>query len=153
MKRVLRMVGLVVLTALLLSGCQTLMTHVRANVAMQRGHYTDAVALYREILQRDEGNVEAWKGLGETYLRMKKEAEAAKALENAHRLSPDDKVAAINLGLAYNLQGEYDKTLQLWRPIVEKDPESNLSAVIRKQITLVLYRAAEKQAKIGRAHV
>lgn len=147
MKRVLRMVGLVVLTALLLSGCQTLMTQLKANMAMQKGNYTDAVALYREILQKDEGNVEAWKGLGETYLRMKREAEAAKALENAHRLSPDDKVAAINLGLAYNLQGEYDKTLQLWRPIVEKDPESNLSAVIRKQITLVLYRAAEKQAR------
>ena len=138
MKRALQVVGLVVLTVLLLSGCQTLLTQLKANMAMQKGNYADAVALYREILQKDEGNVEAWKGLGETYLRMKQEAEAAKALENAHRLSPDDKVAAINLGLAYNLQGEYDKTLQLWRPIVEKDPESNLSAVIRKQITLVL---------------
>lgn len=147
MKRALRVVGLAVLAVLFLSGCQTLMTQVKANMAMQKGNYADAVALYREILQKDENNVGAWKGIGETYLRMKQETEAAKALENAHRLAPDDKVAAINLGLAYNLQGEYGKTLQLWRPIVAKDPESNLSAVIRKQITLVLYRDGEKQAR------
>jgi tetratricopeptide (TPR) repeat protein len=147
MKRAWGVVGLAVLAAVFLSGCQTMITQVKANLAMQQGRYDESVALHREVLNKNENNVEALKGLGETYLRMKKEPEAAAVLEKAHRLSPDDKVVAINLGLAYNLQEEYDKALQIWRPVAEKDPNSNLSAVIRKQITLALYRDGTKRAK------
>lgn len=152
MKRVFLRVGLAVLAATLLSGCQTLMTQVKAHRAMQEGRYEASVALFREVLNKDENHVEALKGLGEAYLRMKKEPEAETVLEKAHRLSPDDKAAAINLGLTYSMNGKYDKAIQIWRPVVEKEPNSNLSAVIRKQITLALYRDGAKRAKEAVRH-
>ena len=150
MKRAIWTICLAVLAAALLSGCQMsaiLVTQIKASKAMIEGRYEDSVALYREVLQKDADNVEALKGLGETYLRMKKEPEAVAVLAKALRLSPEDRMAAVNLGLAHNLNGEYDKAIGVWRAVVEKDPDSNLSAVLRKQITLALYKDAAKQAK------
>ncbi|MDZ4165795.1 MAG: tetratricopeptide repeat protein [Smithellaceae bacterium] len=152
MKRIFLRVGLAFLAAALLSGCQTLMTQVKAHRAMQEGRYEASVALFLEVLNKDVNHVEALKGLGETYLRMKKEPEAEKVLEKVHRLSPNDKVATINLGLAYSMNGKYDKAIQIWRPVVEKEPNSNLSAVLRRQITLASYRDAAKQAKEAVRH-
>jgi tetratricopeptide (TPR) repeat protein len=150
MKRAIWTICLAVLAAALLSGCQmsaTLVTQIKASKAMLEGRYEDSVALYREVLQKDADNVEALKGLGETYLRMKKEPEAVAVLAKALRLSPEDRMAAVNLGLAHSLNGEYDKAIGVWRAVIEKDPDSNLSAVLRKQITLALYKDAAKQAK------
>jgi tetratricopeptide (TPR) repeat protein len=150
MKRAIWTICLAALAAALLSSCQMsaiLVTQIKASKAMIEGRYEDSVALYREVLQKDADNVEALKGLGETYLRMKKEPEAVAVLAKALRLSPDDRMAAVNLGLAHNLNGEYDKAIGVWRAVVEKDPDSNLSAVLRKQITLALYKDAAKQAK------
>ncbi len=146
-KKIIWFVGATFLATALLAGCQTMLTHVKATKAMHEGRYEESIALFREVLKNNENNVEALKGLGETYLRMKKAPEAVAMLEKAHRLDPDDKVAGINLGLAYSLTEEYDKALQVWRPYVEKEPTSDLSAVVRKQITLALYKDAAKKAK------
>ena len=140
-------VGLAFLAAALLAGCQTTITHVKASKAMHEGRFGESIALFQEVLKKNDNNVEALKGLGEAYLRMKKGSEAVPVLEKAHRLSPSDKVAAINLGLAYNMNEEYDKAIHVWRSVVEKEPNSNLSAVVRKQITLALHRDAAKRAK------
>lgn len=146
-RKVLWYVGLVFLAVALLAGCQMMLTHVKATKAMHEGRYDESISLYKEVLKTNENNVEALKGLGEAYLRIKRVPEAAATLEKAHRLDPDDKVAGINLGLAYSLSEDYDKALQVWRPYVEKEPDSNLSAVIRKQMTLALYKDAAKKAK------
>ncbi len=146
-KKVLWYIGVVFLAVALLAGCQTMLAHVKATKAMHEGRYDESISLYKEVLKTNENNVEALKGLGETYLRMKKAPEAAATLEKAHRLDPEDKVAGINLGLAFNMAGDCDKALQVWRPYVEKEPDSNLSAVIRKQMTLALYKDAAKKAK------
>ena len=138
---------MVFLAVAFLAGCQTMLTHVKATKAMHDGRYDESISLYKEVLKKNENNVEALKGLGEAYLRIKRVPEAAATLEKAHRLDPDDKVAGINLGLAFNMAGDYDKALQVWRPYVEKEPDSNLSAVIRKQMTLALYKDAAKKAK------
>ncbi|HOG15813.1 MAG TPA: tetratricopeptide repeat protein [Syntrophales bacterium] len=140
-------IGAAFLAIAFLAGCQTMLTHVKATRAMQEGRYEESISLFREVLKKNENNVEALKGLGETYLRMKKTPEAVAVLEKAHRLAPEDKVAGVNLGVAYNMNEQYDKAVQLWRPYVEKEPASNLSAVIRRQITLALYRDAAKKAK------
>ncbi|HOG06731.1 MAG: tetratricopeptide repeat protein [Syntrophales bacterium] len=147
MRKTARCSGGALLIILLLSGCQTILTHVKATKAMHDGRYEESVALFQEVLKKNDNNAEALKGLGETYLRMKKAPEAVAPLEKAHQLYPSDKVAGINLGLAYNMIGEHDKALQVWRPYVEKEPDTNLSIVIRKQMTLALYKDAAQKAK------
>lgn len=147
MKRSVLFFAAVLLSVTLLAGCGAILTHAKATKAMHDGRYEESVALFKEVLQKDGNNVEALKGLGETYLRMKKPAEAVPVLEKARVLSQGDKVACINLGLAFNLLGEYDKAIAAWRIVVDKNPDSNVSAMLRRQITLALYRDAVKQAK------
>ncbi len=147
MKRHALLFAVVVLSVALLAGCGTILTHAKATKAMHDGRYEESVALFKEVLQKDGNNSEALKGLGETYLRMKKPAEAVAVLEKARGLATGDKVACINLGLAYNLLGEYDKAIAVWRTVVVREPDSNLSLMLRRQITLALYRDAAKQAK------
>ncbi len=83
---------LVLLAAVfILAGCGSVALQVKANSALQDKRYGDALAAYQEILKTDPANVEALKGIGETYLRMRKGPEAVAALEKAYKADPDQR--------------------------------------------------------------
>jgi cytochrome c-type biogenesis protein CcmH/NrfG/TolB-like protein len=142
--RSLLLVLLVVVFAL--AGCGSAVLQVKANNALQEKRYDEALAAYQEILKTDPANVEALKGIGETYLRMKKAPMAVDALEKAYKMDPDRRTV-INLGLAYYEAGDYGKAISSWDIILAREPESTVSTLLRKYRTLALYRDADKQAK------
>ncbi len=129
-----------------LAGCGSVALQVKANSALQNKRYDEALATYQEILKSDPNNVEALKGIGETYLRMKKGPEAVSPLEKAYKADPDRRTI-INLGLAYAEAGDHAKAISTWDVLLAREPDSNIANLVRKQRTLALYKDASKQAK------
>ncbi|PKN34495.1 MAG: hypothetical protein CVU61_08285 [Deltaproteobacteria bacterium HGW-Deltaproteobacteria-19] len=138
---------LVLLAAVfILAGCGSVALQVKANSALQDKRYGDALAAYQEILKTDPANVEALKGIGETYLRMRKGPEAVAALEKAYKADPDQRTT-LNLGLAYAEAGDHGKAISTWDVLLSRDSDSNFANLVRKQRTLSLYKDAARQAK------
>ena len=86
-----------------------------ANLA--RGYTAEAEKNFRLCLFKNEENAGAWKGLGETYMKEKKWAEAAEAIAKAMALAPgdlevalDDAVITLNAG---DLSGAAEKLERL----------------------------------------
>jgi tetratricopeptide (TPR) repeat protein len=129
-----------------LAGCGAAALQVKANSALQGKRYDEALAAYQQILKEDPNNVEALKGIGETYLRMKKGPEAVTALEKAYKMDPDRRTI-INLGLAYAETENYGKALSTWDVLLAREPDSNLANLVKKHRLLVLYKDASLQAK------
>jgi tetratricopeptide (TPR) repeat protein len=130
----------------LLAGCGSVALQVKANSALQNKRYDEALAAYQEILKSDPNNVEALKGIGETYLRMKKGPEAVSALEKAFKADPDRRTV-INLGLAYAETGDHGKAISTWDVLLAREPDGNIANLVKKQRMLALYKDASKQAK------
>lgn len=53
----------------------------------------EAKAVYREIVERDPGNIAAWRGLGLSHLKLGNDREAANAFRNVLALDPFDEQA------------------------------------------------------------
>jgi cytochrome c-type biogenesis protein CcmH/NrfG/TolB-like protein len=130
----------------LLAGCGSVALQVKANSALQNKRYDEALAAYQEILKSDPNNVEALKGIGETYLKMKKGPEAVPALEKAYKADPDRRTI-INLGLAYAETGNYGKAIDTWDVLLAREPDSNIANLVKKQRLLATYKDASQQAK------
>lgn len=129
-----------------LVSCGAVTLQIKANSALQAKRYDEALAAYQEILKTDPANVGALKGIGETYLMMKKAPEAATALEKAYKIDPD-RQTIITLGLAYSETGDYGKAIATWDVLLAREPESNVANLVKKHRTLVLYKDAARQAK------
>ncbi len=140
------MILLLLAAVFLLAGCGSVTLQVKANSALQNKRYDEALAAYQEILKADPNNTEALKGIGETYLRMKKSPEAISFLEKAYKADPDRRTV-INLGLAYAETGNYGKAIETWDVLLAREPDSNIANMVKKQRLLALYKDASKQAK------
>ncbi|NPU83801.1 MAG: tetratricopeptide repeat protein [Syntrophaceae bacterium] len=129
-----------------LAGCGSAVLQVKANAALQGKRYDEALAAYQEILKADPNNGEALKGIGETYLRMKKGPEAVAALEKAYKQDPNRRTT-INLGLAYAETGNYGKAIDTWDILLARESDGNIANLVKKQRILVLYKDAAMQAR------
>jgi tetratricopeptide (TPR) repeat protein len=129
-----------------ITGCGAATLQVKANVAHEGKRYDEALSLYQEILKDDPDNVSALKGIGETYLRMGKAPDAVKALEKAYHMNADRRTA-INLGLAYSQAGDYGKAITTWDILIAREPDSNVSSLLKRHRTLALYRDAARHAQ------
>jgi len=141
-----RLLVLLLLAIFTLTGCGASGLQIKANYALQTKRYDEALAIYQEILKSDPANMEALKGVGETYLRMKKGPEAAAALERAYAKSPDQQTI-FNLGLAYSEAGDYGKAISTWDVFLASETNKNLADLVKKHQTLALYKDASLQAK------
>jgi len=142
-----RLVLLLLLAAVIaITGCSSVLLQIKADNALNAKRYDEALAMYQEILKANPENLEALKGIGETYLRMNKIPEAVAALKKAQTGAPDRRTT-INLGMAYTEAGDYDKAIDIWDGFLAQETDSNIANLVKKQRTLALYRDAAQRAK------
>ncbi|MCX5851393.1 MAG: tetratricopeptide repeat protein [Deltaproteobacteria bacterium] len=144
-KRVIMVLALV--TALALVACGASLQYMKAGIAAQQNKFDEAISIYRELLAANPNDVQALKGLGEVYLRMKKAPEAIAALEKAHSLAPGDREIVLDLGLAYELGGDYGKAIDTLKSYASLNPSGAVAERINKHLTVLLYKEASARAK------
>ncbi|MCD6275942.1 MAG: tetratricopeptide repeat protein, partial [Thermoplasmata archaeon] len=85
--------------------------------------YEEAIALYREVIEKDKRNIDAWLGLGRCYLSVENYNKAAEAYERASLLSPEDKEIYRSLSFVYEKMNKLDDALKYVERGISLDPK------------------------------
>lgn len=106
-----------------------------AEAYLHRGDPNKAVSWYQEAVQQDPQLWPAQHGLGKTWLKLGRYAEAVQALEKAAALHVDRATTFNDLALAHSGAGRTDRAVQILREALQVDPEraethNNLGAVL-----------------------
>ena len=88
------------------------------------GRYDDAIAIYDRIVEIDENNINALKGLARIYLKKKDLENARNVLENLVKIVPENKEVNEDLAFVYSSLGEYEKALKYINQAIILDPEN-----------------------------
>lgn len=94
----------------------------QAEQALAAGQYGEARALYEDLLQREPDNLEALRGLGQTYEEQENWSQAAAWYENWVQVAPDDPQARLKLGWAYFELQDYGRAAAEFARVTELQP-------------------------------
>jgi tetratricopeptide (TPR) repeat protein len=143
MRRGILYPSVVILAALVLSGCSP---YMRGNVKLSQKQYTAAIADYQEALAHDPDHWQARRQLGYAYIKAGEYDKAIDELNKVRRQRPDDPDATYYLGLARLDREELPEAAQIWKTY--KNPEKPLVAeAIRRQLTVVEIAESLRLAK------
>ncbi len=99
---------------------------VTADAFTRRGQHEQAANFLRNAVRDNPKDAEAWLALGNALVEHangRLTAAALFAYSQAEEVSPNNPAPTYFLGLAYLRAGEPDKTLALWRELLESAPE------------------------------
>lgn len=96
----------------------------KAQEAVGKKKYDQAVTLLRQILDGDRQDFQVWALLGTVYLVQGKPADAEKAYESALEVRPAFTLALINLGRLRASQKRFDEALPLLTRAAQTQPQS-----------------------------
>ena len=82
---------------------------------------------YLKALELEPNHPPALKGLGRTYVELRKGSKAVEALLKVVRLTPQDPEVHYQLGRAYMMVGANQKAKQVFRKVIELNPNSQLA--------------------------
>jgi tetratricopeptide (TPR) repeat protein len=93
----------------------------RAYAGLER--WRDAATEYDRAIGRMPGDIESWRGLGESRVGMHDGAGAVRAFEKLVALAPQDAVARMQLGEAYRDVARYQDAARVIREALTLDPK------------------------------
>jgi tetratricopeptide (TPR) repeat protein len=96
----------------------------KAEAAIDKKQYEQAVALLLQLVQEDAGDFQAWTELGTVYLIQKKTDEAEKDYLRAIEINPAFLQAHLNLGRLRLKQKKYDGAIEALTQAVKSRPQS-----------------------------
>jgi len=82
-----------------------------------------AVSAYQKAIEMDEFLTDAYKGLGNAYIQLRRDADAAGAYRKALEIEPLDTSIRYNLGIALKRTGDLDGAITEFGKAIEQDPE------------------------------
>jgi arylsulfatase A-like enzyme/Flp pilus assembly protein TadD len=85
--------------------------------------WREATAEYERALAKVPGDVEAWRGLGESRVGLRDGAGAVRAFEKLVTLAPRDPVALMQLGEAYRDEARHQDAVRVIREALALDPK------------------------------
>jgi Flp pilus assembly protein TadD len=94
----------------------------------RRGDFEGASESYRDAVEADPEDPQAYLGLGSVYLRLERLGEAGRAFRRAIAITPDDPMAHVGLGQTLKLSGDPDGAIASLNRALEIDPESTDAA-------------------------
>ena len=96
----------------------------KAQGAVDQKKFADAVTLFKQLLESDPNDFQAWSELGTTYLILEKLGDAEKAYVRATEVRPSFVLALINLGRVRVMQKKFEEAISPLTTAVEASPES-----------------------------
>ncbi len=99
-------------------------TFKKAQEAVDKKKYSDAVSLFSQLLSGDEQDFQAWTELGTAYLLLEKHDDAEKAYSRAIEIRPAFSLALLNLGRLLILQKKFDAATEPLLRALELQPTS-----------------------------
>lgn len=104
----------------------------------QIGQFRQAEVLYKQILNKDPGHVDALQYLGIVSHQQGKSELAVKYISKAFRLKPDDPDICFHLGIVYQALNNYEKGADCYRCAIRLKPDhmeaqSNLGIILADQ--------------------
>ena len=109
-------------------------------IAVEDGHYTEAIPLLQRVLQDSPAISAAQMQLGIAFARVKRYPEAIPALRKAVELMPDSTPAQYELGLALFETGEWQQSATYFEFVAKKSTSV-------EEVNGAIERAASQQLK------
>lgn len=94
----------------------------KAKENYRKGEYGLAERYFRQAVEEQHNNVEAWLGLAASYDRLKRFDEADRAYKIVTKMAGNTPAVLNNLGYHYMLKGEFDSAEHALRAAQEQDP-------------------------------
>jgi len=88
------------------------------------GKYEEAVKEFRQALQLDPENSDAYREMAWAYEKLGRREEAEASLKKAIELKPDYWAGYSHLGALYYYQARYSETERMWRKVIELTPDN-----------------------------
>jgi len=129
---------------------------VKAQGAVDRKQYPQAVNLFRQIVEADAQDFQAWTELGTAYLFQEKLEDAEKAYRKATEARPTFALAFLNLGRALAMQKKFEAATEPLTRAVELQPASAEANFLLGESYLLLKKGSKavgylnEAAKLGR---
>lgn len=99
-------------------------TFRKAQEAVDKKKYSDAVTLFRQLLDNDAADFQAWTELGTAYLLQEKHDDAEKAYLKAIEIRPSFALPLLNLGRLLVLQKKFEAATEPLLRALELQPTS-----------------------------
>ena len=97
----------------------------RAQAAIDKKQYDEAVLLFRQLLESDPQDFQAWTELGTAFLLEEKYSDAEDAYVKALKAKPDFELALLNLGRVRSLEKKFAEAIEPLTLLVQTRPESS----------------------------
>ncbi len=98
----------------------------------QKKEFVKAEKYYKEALKKDPEYINAWRGLGLTYMALGKTRKAVKAFEKAVHYAPDAAELYLELADAYKALGDSEKAQKAYHRVMALDPDGEHGAAAEK---------------------
>jgi tetratricopeptide (TPR) repeat protein len=95
-----------------------------AQKSLEQEDYQEAERLFIKVLKKDQGNEQAFAGLGKLYLAQKKFEEAAETFKFLIKHHPENDSYYSSLGQAHHGQKLYDQAIEAYEQAIELAPQN-----------------------------
>ncbi|NLO06727.1 MAG: tetratricopeptide repeat protein [candidate division WS1 bacterium] len=99
------------------------------------GEYDEAMALYRQVLEKVPEEAEALWGLGLSLMNIGDFDEALESICAATQIEPQNQLYLLDAGKHYTMLGMYDEARPFFEKVLEIDPTSQHGAEAQKQLS------------------
>jgi tetratricopeptide (TPR) repeat protein len=124
---------------------------LKAQEAVDHKHYPEAVTLFRQIVDADAQDFQAWSELGTAYLLQEKPEDAEKAYRRATEVRPTFTLAFLNLGRTLVMQKKFEAATEPLARAVELQPGSADANFLLGESYLMLKKGSKAVGYLGEA--
>jgi tetratricopeptide (TPR) repeat protein len=133
-----------VISFLFISCAGSLTDQGRSSLSEQ--NYEKAVILYKQAIQADEKNSEAWRGLGIAQYKLNQFTDAESSLLKSYNLAKDGETI-FYLGLVYESLGDYDKAINYYKDYSAIGVDNDVARMIEGRIAFISRKKMEQEVK------
>ena len=134
------------ISCLFISCAGSLSDQGRSSLSEQ--NYEKAVILFKQAIQADEKNNDAWRGLGIAQYKLNQFTDAEGSLLKAYNLAKDGETI-FYLGLVYESLEEYDKAMNYYKEYSTISTDNDIAQMIEGRITFISRKKMEQEVKFA----